>query len=137
MAHAVADLMEFVVDRVAVGDECWEWTGSRRHDGYGQLRHGGVGAPLQRAHRVVYELFVEPVPDDLVLDHLCRNRGCVNPDHLEVVTIGENVRRGIPANSHKTHCPAGHPYDTESCGARRCTRCDREASRRYRAARSA
>lgn len=95
----------------------------------------------QQAHRVAYELFVAEIPEGFDLDHLCRNRGCVNPDHLEPVTRRENLLRGetIPArNARITHCPQGHPYDAENtrirpCGRRRCAACNREAARRWRA----
>jgi hypothetical protein len=70
---------------------CWEWTG-RTDQGYGRV---SIGGRQLRAHRVVYERLVGRVPDGLVLDHLCRNRGCVNPDHLEPVTNEENIRRGV------------------------------------------
>ena len=80
------------------GDGCWLWTKSIDYGGYGRIGQRGVNA---RAHRVSYEHFVGPIPDGLSLDHLCRNRRCVNPDHLEPVTGSENTRRGIAAgNNH-------------------------------------
>lgn len=89
---------------------CWEWTGALHKAGYGELF---VEGKRQRAHRLVYEALVGPIPAGMHLDHLCRNRRCVRPDHLEPVTPKENVHRGesIPArNAAKTHCIAGHPF---------------------------
>lgn len=80
-----------MVDR---GPGCWVWRGARKQLGYGLYR---VGAKLKQAHRVAYELMVGPIPDGLVLDHLCRNPECVNPAHLEPVTHQENIRRGYAA----------------------------------------
>ena len=115
------------------GAGCWEWGGARSKAGYGQIRSGGRGVLLY-AHRVAYELARGPIPPGLVIDHLCRNRGCVNPDHLEVVTNGENLLRGdtfAAENARKTHCPYGHPYQgdnlylTPKHGHRQCRICTR------------
>lgn len=121
--------------RVAVGD-CWEWTGSTtmRANGYGQIK---VDRRNVTTHRLAYELLVGPVPPGMQLDHLCRNRLCCNPDHLEPVSAAANVRRGWgPGGRHarKTHCPQGHPYDAANTGtanggrSRRCLACKRTRS---------
>lgn len=86
---------------------CWIWTARIARDGYGRF---GIGGRLKIAHRVAYELEVGPIPEGLILDHLCRVRPCVRPSHLEPVTNRENVLRGIKGIL-TTHCPAGHPYD--------------------------
>ncbi len=111
---------------------CWEWTASKYPSGYGAFFDG---SRVNGAHRILYELVVEPIPNGLQIDHLCRNRGCINPDHLEVVTPGENTRRGSPAR--KTHCPQGHEYSLENThrttdGHRHCRACDAARHRRYR-----
>ena len=81
--------------RVDLSTECWFWDGYRDHNGYGGF--GDERGRLVKAHRWGYERFVQPVTDDLVLDHLCRNPACVRFDHLEPVTHTENVRRGVTA----------------------------------------
>ena len=78
--------------------ECWVWTASIRPNGYGEFRCNGR---LTRAHRFAYEQMVGPVPEGLQLDHLCRNRACVNPEHLEPVTGSVNVQRGHEARSRE------------------------------------
>jgi len=111
------------------GGGCWEWVGSQTSDGYGQWRAFGEHV----AHRAVYRLLRGAIPEGLTLDHLCRNTGCVNPDHLEPVTIRENLLRGEGAcakNARKTHCLRGHPFNTDNTylrkgGGRRCRTCDR------------
>jgi hypothetical protein len=115
---------------------CWEWTGTRMVYGHGRTWYRGK---RRLAHRAVYELLVGPVPDGLVLDHLCRNPPCVNPAHVEPVTDRENILRGVgpPAqNARKTHCHNGHPFDEANTitrpDGRECRECQREASRRYR-----
>ena len=88
---------------------CWLWAGTMSGNGYGRIRDDR-DRQIQ-AHRAAYELFVGPVSKGLDLDHLCRVRCCVNPDHLDLVTVTENVMRGfgIPANNaRKTHCKRGH-----------------------------
>lgn len=116
---------------------CWEWSGGRDTHGYSQW---GLDRRSAGAHRWAYEHFVGPIPDGLVIDHLCRNRACVNPAHLEPVSNVENIRRGVspPAlNARKTHCGNGHEFTPENTrvnrsGDRACRACGREASRRYR-----
>ena len=93
---------------------CWLWLGCFSDTGYGSLYYAGRN---QNAHRLVYEHFIGPVPTGLHLDHLCRVRGCVNPEHLEPVTCRENLRRGThrnvsaEINASKTHCIRGHAFD--------------------------
>ena len=78
--------------KVEKTETCWIWRGARDDKGYGSL---GINGKILRAHRVSYEWLIGPIPEGLVLDHLCRVPPCVNPAHLEPVTQGENSRRGI------------------------------------------
>jgi phage terminase large subunit-like protein len=111
---------------------CWAWTGSINPLGYGSLRL--IEKRNKAAHLFAYELLIGPVPDGLVLDHLCQNRACCNPHHLEPVTRWENTRRGrnhIAANARKTHCMRGHALSGENVrvgarGRRSCRQCERE-----------
>lgn len=108
---------------------CWEWTAATS-DGYGHfaVKKGDIRA----AHRVAWEMLRGPVPDGLHIDHLCRNRACVNPDHMEPVSCRTNILRGIgPSARHaiKTHCPQGHEYSPDNTyhyrGQRHCRACRR------------
>lgn len=118
-------------------DGCWQWIGSTDTTGYGQVR---IAQKLHRAHRVVYERHVGLIPDGLTLDHLCKNRACVNPEHLEPVSLRENILRGdSPAARHavKTHCVHGHEYTDANTyrdpkGRRGCRICRREAVKKCR-----
>jgi hypothetical protein len=116
---------------------CWVWAGRQTVKGYGTISF--FSSPY-RAHRVAYELLVGPIPDGLVIDHLCRNRLCVNPDHLEPVTIKENVMRGVGLTARlasATHCVNGHEFTPENTGInaghRFCRECNRANSRARRA----
>lgn len=123
---------------------CHNWTAYIAHGGYGQICTGGRGQK-ERAHRVAYQLAKGPIPDGLVLDHLCRNRRCCNPDHLEAVTQQTNVLRGEgPAAiaASRTHCPQGHPYDDANSyiptsGFRHCRACMAERQKGHWARQSA
>jgi len=88
-------------------NDCWIWTGRKAPDGYGRFRHRGHA---YAAHRICYNVFHE-IPHALVLDHLCRNKGCVNPAHLEPVTHRENLLRSVRL---KTCCKHGHEYTPEN-----------------------
>ena len=118
-------------------EACWEWTGAKVF-GYGQVSIAGKAV---RAHRYAYERFVGPIPEGLQLDHLCRNPGCVNPDHLEAVTGRENYLRGVGAtaqNAVKTLCLRGHALAGENLirtkAGRECRECRRARDRTKAAA---
>jgi hypothetical protein len=121
--------------KVQKGDGCWLWLAARLANGYGVFSYGG--RPVY-AHRFVYELTFGPLPEGTEIDHLCRNRWCVRPDHLEAVPHVENVRRGIGSgwqiNAVKTHCPHGHEYTPANTytyrGSRLCRACHLAHSRR-------
>jgi hypothetical protein len=122
--------------RVSVGkpDECWLWLGQYNNVRYGRFDiylKGGRGKHIL-AHRFAYEDVIGPIPRTLVIDHMCNNRGCVNPAHLRVTTQRENILRGTSGsaiNAAKTHCPAGHPYSGSNLSIRKrgraCKACAR------------
>jgi hypothetical protein len=115
-------------------DRCWLWLGALNSEGYGNFWFAGKTV---KAHRVGFEHYRGEIPEGMQLDHLCRNRACVNPWHLEIVTNQENAQRGAKGRL-VTHCPQGHElieentYRPPSDGRRRCLTCRRDRSlRRY------
>lgn len=119
---------------------CWVWLGTLNPGGYGSVGYKGK---TWNAHRVSYLLAHGALPERHDLDHLCRVRCCINPDHLEAVTRSENLARGLsgenlanPARA-KTHCPKGHRYEglnlyTDTRGRRTCVTCQRQRVRDWR-----
>lgn len=133
-----------MTSKFLVGEGCWEWSAGRQQ-GYGRLRLRGQ---TRRAHVIVYEWLMGPVPGGMVLDHLCRNRACVRPDHLEPVTDRTNILRGFGTGAQfarRTHCVNGHeftPENTYYCEtwghrARGCRACRAARSRNLRLRRNA
>lgn len=121
---------------------CWEWTGTRISSGYGQF---SVRSKRVLAHRWAYAHYIGPIPEGLSLDHLCRNRACCNPQHVEPVTHRENVHRGkAPAavNAARTHCKHGHPLTGSNLqvrpdGRRACLACQKARNAAARGQRAA
>jgi hypothetical protein len=115
---------------------CWDWVGSLSPEGYGRFR---VNGRPEYAHRIMFERHKGPIPAGREIDHLCRNRRCVNPDHLEAVSRRENCLRGTspPAiGARRTHCPQGHELSGDNLaraalkrGGRNCRECARLRAR--------
>lgn len=131
---AVDDALSRFASKVTLSDTgCWLWGGWRNHKGYGMFWYDGRDTP---AHRWSYEHLVSEFDLSLDIDHLCRVRHCVNPDHLEPVTRQVNLLRGDTFNARnaaKTHCPRGHEYDSKNTyikknGGRSCRACRRVGS---------
>ena len=110
---------------------CWVWLGACTAGGYGTI---SINKKTFYAHRLFYEFYRAPIPFGLQIDHLCRVRCCVNPDHLEIVTNRENTLRGKAVSAlhaRKTHCKRGHPFTPENTRSypsvigRRCKVCQK------------
>ena len=123
--------------KVDFTDSCWLWLGCVNNEGYGKFR--SVGNKNRYSHRYSYEFCVKEIPDGLTIDHLCRVRHCVNPDHLEPVTMRVNALRGISPAAHQarqTHCKRGHEFTEENTYhrpdrivSRTCRECERVRER--------
>ena len=117
---------------------CWEWQGSTHARGYGKINIDGRWFP---AHRVAWVLSYGTIGESLVIDHLCRQRSCVNPSHLELVTNAINILRGkgiTAMYASRTHCKHGHPFNESNTridptrGDRRCRQCERLRAYAYK-----
>lgn len=144
MSFPAKPLKERLLNRIAISDTgCWLWVGYLDKYGYGSL---GVPRCIAgkvknvRAHRLSYELFKGPLLQGKYIDHLCKQRACINPDHLELVTPGENVMRSTKTfqaiNAAKTHCKNGHPLSGQNLylmrlGHRSCRTCRSTAYTKY------
>lgn len=134
MSHKKKPALERFMDRVSPepNSGCWLWTGAMITLGYGTFSPSQKRGEYTYSHRYSYETFVGPIPDGMVIDHLCRVRCCVNPKHLEVVTRGENVRRGdAPAHVARRNgtCERGHELTPGNLVGRvkpRCWVCHQE-----------
>ncbi len=126
--------------KVNQSGRCWIWLGTVLPSGYGRFMVKGVGYLM--AHRVSFTLCKHPILPTLALHHICRNRQCVNPDHMEPMTLSENTHRGRSVsvvNGKKTHCLNGHKFTKETTRLKRkrnglisreCRVCDRARHRR-------
>lgn len=139
-------LSERFWEKVDAEGDCWEWNGTHTQGGYGTFKIDGT---MKVVHRVAWELLIGPIAEGMQLDHLCRNRGCLNPSHLEEVTPTENVRRGMSAipgghqpQARKTHCKNGHEFTFENTyiskgkkgrTARKCRKCTYDYRLEYHA----
>lgn len=117
---------------------CWLWNGGKDQSGYGQ---GFIKGKRERVHRIMYAAFKEPIQRHIgdkkgkakQLDHLCRIRHCCNPDHLELVSLRENIHRGISPvaiNAKKQVCKFGHKFNIAPSGRRVCRTCDNARHKR-------
>ena len=134
--HKTLNYFENFINKIYVDpiNECWIWVGAKNDDGYGRFWNG---ERLIFSHRYAYEYYRSKIPKDLTVDHLCRNRICCNPKHLELVTRKENLFRSPIYNGTKTHCNHGHAFTGENLhilknGNRVCKECNKISVRNYK-----
>jgi hypothetical protein len=120
-------------DKIRIlGNGCHQWVGAIDRDGYGKFQLDGK---CVFAHRYAYQCYHGSLDDNLVIDHICRHRDCVNAEHMEQVTIKENTNRGNNYEASKTYCDNGHEFTSNNtyicpCGWRNCRACRRESDRK-------
>lgn len=128
LAEAMKRLPTRIRRKIVLVGECWVWTGSRKGSGYGQV---WIDNAVRAAHRVIWEMLRGPIPSGLTMDHLCRQKPCVNPSHLEPVTLLENIMRSDTITAiyaRRNTCSRGHNYQEmgtvrDKGGKRRCYKC--------------
>lgn len=136
----VKPFMERVAPHITkMPDGCWLWMRCKDANGYGRTNPTRQ-SKFRLAHRLIYEALVGPIPRGLTIDHLCRVRSCVNPAHMEPVSVRENTLRGYSSagiNGRKTHCKRGHEFTAENTyrmniGGRSCRECMRMHQANFR-----
>ena len=138
MAVKPTPAIERVLSRTHDDDGCWVFDGAKSASGYGVIGAGPRGQGNALTHRVTYAFFIADIPEGLDLDHLCRNRACCNPWHLDPVTRAVNVSRGLRAPGYglreRTHCKHGHEFTPDNTyqakRQRKCMTCIRQRSTR-------
>lgn len=118
-------IIERFLSKISVSPSgCWDWMGAKNNCGYGFFWDGYSTGTV---HRFIYEYYYGQICPDLTIDHLCGNRKCANPLHLEQVTQKENIQRGHSYNGKLTHCKRGHEFTVENTiiaqNKRRCRTC--------------
>jgi hypothetical protein len=139
MSAPKGDRLKLFWAKVDKSGDCWLWTSILSHNGYGRFWDGDR---FVQAHRFSYELAGGQIPDGYHVDHLCRTRACIRPDHLEAVTPRENTMRTlnvVAVNARKDRCESGHEFTAENTYhppgrvRRQCRTCMRASTRRWRA----